>query len=61
MMSEEKKVNEMTETEIKANLYDQVMLLNITKQNIKLLETELKQRINREKKTDSEEPEPDKT
>jgi hypothetical protein len=43
-MKEEMKLEEMTATEIKALLYDQIMILEQTKQNIQILQTELQKR-----------------
>lgn len=42
----EMKLEDLTETEIKAHLYDQIILLQQTQNNIKILETELQKRAN---------------
>jgi len=44
----EKKINELTETELKALLYDQIVILERTNNNIKFLQAELENR-NKEK------------
>jgi hypothetical protein len=48
--NESKNINDMTVTEIKALLYDQIVLSEVTKQNIEVLQTELKTRSESDKK-----------
>jgi hypothetical protein len=40
----EKKISELSETEIKAYLYDQIVILERTKNNIQILQAELENR-----------------
>lgn len=47
----EKKVEELTVTEIKALLYDQIVLLKQTENNIKILQQELVKREDKEKES----------
>jgi hypothetical protein len=48
-MPEQKKVEDMSEVEIKAILYDQLTILNQSKRNIQILESELEKRSKKDK------------
>ena len=43
-MSEQKKIEDMSVIEIKATLYEQIVILEQTNNNIKILQNELKNR-----------------